>query len=128
MDELSTDEVVGRKLQATRQLGLWLMVGVCSLSVLRSYKRHCMYLFSCMVIWKEKESSRIRDVQLDNPRGLLCISSMDKVLNAWIRELCEVMKWVDERIDCVLRWFRHMERMEKDMIIKRVYVEVCAGS
>ena len=33
----------------------------------------------------------------------------------------------DERIDeGVLRWFGHVERMERDMIVKRVYVEECA--
>ena len=36
-------------------------------------------------------------------------------------------KGVDERIDeGVLRWFGHVERMEKDRIGKRVYVEECA--
>ena len=36
---------------------------------------------------------------------------------------------VDERIDeGVLRWFGHVERMEKDRIVKRVYVGECAGS
>ena len=37
---------------------------------------------------------------------------MDKVLNAQIRQLCGVMKGVEERIDeSVLRWFGHLERM-----------------
>ena len=34
----------------------------------------------------------------------------------------------DERIDeGVLRWFGHMERMEKDKIAKRVFVGESAG-
>ena len=38
-------------------------------------------------------------------------------------------KGVYERIDeGVLHWFGHVERMEKDMIAKRVYVGECAGS
>ena len=36
------------------------------------------------MIWKEKERSRIRAVQMDNLRGLLGIRRMDKVLNARI--------------------------------------------
>ena len=32
-------------------------------------------------------------------RGLLGITRMDRVPNEWIRELCGVMKGVDERID-----------------------------
>ena len=36
---------------------------------------------------------------MDNLRGLLGIRRMDRVPNAWIRELCEVKKGQDERID-----------------------------
>ena len=75
-----------------------------------------------------KERSRIRAVQMDNLRGLLGIR-MDRVQNAEIRELCGVAKGVDERIgEGVLHWFDHVERMEKDMIGKRVYLGECAGS
>ena len=46
--------------------------------------------------------------------------------NAWIRELCGVVKRVIERIDSsvenVFRWFGHIERMENDRIPKRVYM------
>ena len=81
------------------------------------------------VLWKEKERSRTRAVQIDNLRGLLGIRRMDRVPNARARELCEVTKGVDERIDKgVLRWFGPVERMEKERIAKRVYVGECAGS
>ena len=64
------------------------------------------------MLWK-KERSRIRAVQMDNLRGLLGIRRMNSVQNAWIRELCDVKKGVDERIDeGVLWWFGRMERME----------------
>ena len=39
------------------------------------------------MLWKEKERSRIRVVQMDNLRGLLGIRRMDRVPNAGIREL-----------------------------------------
>ena len=66
---------------------------------------------------------------MDNLRGLLGIRRLDKVPNAWIRELGGVMKDVDERIDeGVLQWFSHVERIENDRIVKRVYVGKCAGS
>ena len=81
------------------------------------------------MLWKEKDRSRIRNVQIDNLRGLLGIRRMDRVPNARIRALCGVTKEVDERIGvCVLQWFGHLERMEKDGISNRVYVGVCAGS
>ena len=44
------------------------------------------------MLWKEKERSRIRFVQMDSLRGFLGIRRMDKVLNARISELCEVTK------------------------------------
>ena len=54
---------------------------------------------------------------------------MDKVPNARIRQLCRVMKGLEDRNDeGVLQWFDHVERMENDRIGKRVYVGVCAGS
>ena len=42
------------------------------------------------MLWKEKERSRVRAVQVDNLRGLLGIRRMDRVGNVWIRELCGV--------------------------------------
>ena len=51
------------------------------------------------MIGREKERYRIWAVQLDNLRGLLSIRRMDKVPNAWIRQLCGVTKGVDEKID-----------------------------
>ena len=50
---------------------------------------------------------------------------MDRVPNAQIRQLCGVTKGGDEKID---EWFGHVERMGKDRIAKRVYVEEYAGS
>ena len=51
------------------------------------------------MICKEKETSRIRAIQIDNLRGLLGIRRMDKVPNARIRELRVVTKGMDERVD-----------------------------
>ena len=77
-------------------------------------------------LWKEKERSRVRAVEMDNLRGFLGIRRMDRVSNARIRELCRVKKGLDKRIDeGVLRWFGHIESMERDRIAKRVYVGMC---
>ena len=65
-------------------------------------------------------------VQMDNLRGLLSVRRMDRVSNAWIRELCRVKKGLDERIDeGVFRWFGHVERMKRGRIARKVYVGVC---
>ena len=47
------------------------------------------------MLWKKKERSRIRAVQMDNLRGLLGIRKMDRVPNVRIRELCGVANGVD---------------------------------
>ena len=71
----------------------------------------------------EKERSRIRAVQIDNLRSLLGIMRMNEVPNARIRQLREVTKGVDEKIDeGVLQCFGHVERMENDRIAKMVFV------
>ena len=55
------------------------------------------------MLWKEKEISRIRAVQMDNLRG-----------NTQIRELCGVTKGLDERIDeGMFLWFRYVERIRR---------------
>ena len=51
------------------------------------------------MIWREKERSRIRGVQMDNLRGLLGIKRMDRLPNVWIRQLRGVTKGIDENID-----------------------------
>ena len=43
--------------------------------------------------------------------------------------MCGVTNGIDERFDeGVPRWFGHVERVEKERIVKRVYVGECAGS
>ena len=81
------------------------------------------------MLWKKKERSRIRVVHMDNLRHLLGIKRTDRVPNSRIREFYRVTKGLHERIDeSVLRWFGHVERMEKDRTDNRIYVGECAGS
>ena len=81
------------------------------------------------MLWKEKARSKVRAALMDNLGGLLGIRRMNRVPNARIRELCRVRKDLDERIDeGFLRWFSHVERMERERIAKRVYVGECAGN
>ena len=47
---------------------------------------------------KKRERPRIRAVQLDKFRALLDIRRMDRVPNAWIRELDGIAKGVNERM------------------------------
>ena len=73
-------------------------------------------------MWKEKERSRIRAVQMDNLKGLLGNKRMDRVPNAQVRELCVVRKGLNERIDDILQWFSHVER---DRIAKSLRRRMC---
>ena len=76
------------------------MLGICSLSV------PVLIYGSKTMLWREKERSGVGAVQIDNLRGLLGIRRMDRVLNAWIGELCRVRKSLDKRHDeGILRWF-----------------------
>ena len=50
------------------------------------------------ILWKEKWRSRIRAVEVDNPKGLLGVTRVDEVPNARIRELCGVKEVLDKRI------------------------------
>ena len=56
-------------------------------------------LFYCCetMIYREKERSTIRDLQMDNLRCFLCITRMDRILKAQIKELCSVVNEEDER-------------------------------
>ena len=81
------------------------------------------------MLWKEKEISRIRAVQMNNLRGLLGIRRIDRVRNARIREFCGVTNGVHEMIvEGVLWWFGHQERMDNSRFGNRIYVGECAGS
>ena len=128
LDESGTDEAERSRNVAS---GRRVSGAIKSLVNARSLQLECARVFPELVpvliygsdtmIWRE-ERSRIEAVQMDNLRGLLSIRRMDKVPNTRIRRLCSVTKGVDQRVDeGVLRWFAHVERMENDRIVKRVY-------
>ena len=65
------------------------MFRICSLSVLVLHETLLVPVLmygSETMLWKEKERSSFRAVQMDNLRGLLGIRRMDRVPNARIRE------------------------------------------
>ena len=108
MDESSTDEAeCSRKVASKRKVA-----GAFRSSVnARSLQLECARLLhesllmpvltygSETMICREKERSRIRAVQMDNLTGMLVIRRLDKVRSVRIRQLCGVMKGVDEKID-----------------------------
>ena len=77
---------------------------------------------SVTMLWKEKERSGVIAVRMGNLRGLLGIRRMDRVPNAWIREMRGVMKGVDKMFPGSSAICRELR-----MIAKRVYVGDRAG-
>ena len=62
--------------------------------------KHCLYLFLYMGARQcYGRGKRGLELGLYNLRGLLGIRRLNRVLNELIRELCRVMKGVDERIN-----------------------------
>ena len=57
------------------------MLGICSLTVLVLLLPAVMYGSETM-LWKEKENSGIRGIQMDNLRGLLGIRKMNKTIES----------------------------------------------
>ena len=53
---------------------------------------HVLMYGSETMLWKEKESSTIRVVQMDNFKVKLGIRRMERVENARLREFCRVKK------------------------------------
>jgi hypothetical protein len=81
-----------------------------------------------VMVWSQKNISRVQAVQMDNLRGVLGVRKVDKMRNEYIRELCGIEKGVIERIsECILRWFGHVERMEEYRLVKKIYSSECVG-
>ena len=73
------------------------MQGICSLIVLGLHETLLVPVLILMygsetMLWKEKERSKVKAVQMDNLKGLLGFRRMDMVPNAQIRELCIVKR------------------------------------
>ena len=130
LDESGTDEVeCSRKVACGRRVAgairslvnSWDLLLECARVLHETLLVPVFMYVSEKMLWKE-ERSRVRATQMDNLRGLLSIRRMD----AWIVELCEVKKGLDERIDSQV--VHSCEEDGEDRIAKRVYVGQCAGS
>ena len=79
-----------------------------------------------LMIYEEKERSRIRNLQIESLRSLFGIRRIYRMLNVWIRKMCRVRKGKYERsVENVHRCFGHIERMRNDGITKRICGRVC---
>ena len=103
----------------------------CRMKLARRIARAYVLMYSIeTMIWKEKERSRIRWMQMNNIRDLLGIRREDKVSNEQIRKLSGVTKGAEEMKE-LIKVFSDglaMGRKKNDRIVKRVYIGECAGS
>ena len=103
MDKSGTDEAICHRREVTG--AIWSLVNSRDLQLECARVLHEALLMPALVYSSEK-------------------MRMNKVQNAQIRELCGVMKGVDERMEeGVLHWFGYDERIENYKIAKRMYVE-----
>ena len=81
----------GHVLDESVKNGAELMLGILQLKCARIlHETYLVPVFmygSAKMLWKEKERSRIWAVQMDNLKGLLGIRRIDRVPNAWMKEL-----------------------------------------
>lgn len=69
-----------------------------------------------------KFSTKMQSVQMNDLRGMLDVRTIDKMRKDYIRKMCDVKKKVNEKINAsILRWFEHMERMDKCRHVKWLY-------
>ena len=76
------------------------MLGVYNLNMQKYCIGAVLYMFWCgneTMLLKEKEKSRIRALQIDNLKAFISVRRINRMSNQWVRELCRVMKGVDER-------------------------------
>ena len=109
------------------------MVRICNLIVLFLHESTIVPVLmygSETMMWKEKERSRIRAIQMDNLRGLLGIKRMDKIPNSLLRELCRMMNLVDLRVNdssAVCREWREKGLLRWYMYGSVLVIAQCVG-
>src|SRR5277367_5245323 len=66
---------------------------------------------------------------MDCLRSIVDVRRIDSVRNADVRKVCGVQKGIDEiRRRGLLGWFGHVERMDENRVVKKIYESVCEGS
>ena len=80
-------------------------------------------LYGCEVwVMKARDRKRMEAVEMNCLRNICGLRRIDRVSNVEIRRRCGKNVSVSQRMDQgVLRWFGHVERMENERMVKRVY-------
>jgi hypothetical protein len=75
------------------------------------------------------ERRRMEVMEINCMRAMCGVSIMDRVRNEDVRRRCGSRVSIGERMyRNVLKWYGHVERMEKERIVKRVYSAKVEGS
>jgi len=77
---------------------------------------------------KQEDRRRLDVMEMRCLRSIVGVSRMDRVRNEEVRRRAGVDRSLSERVDQkVLRWFGHMERMEGERLVKRVWIANASG-
>lgn len=71
------------------------------------------------IVWKGRESSKMRAVQMDNLRAIIGLRKTGRMKTKKIRELVDVRK-IDKVINDNIRWYRHMKIINENRMAKCV--------
>ena len=84
-------------------------------------KLECLYGSKTWVMNK-RECKMIEAVEMDCLRSICGVRRMDRVPNTKVRRRSEKEVGAGEKMDqSMLRWFGHVEIMDEDRLVKRVY-------
>ena len=62
-------------------------------------------------------------------RSIVGVRRMDRIRNVDVREACGIQKGVEMRREIgLLGWFGHVQRMDINRIVKRIYESSCEGN
>ena len=80
-------------------------------------------LYGCEAwVMKARDRKRVEAVEMNCLRNICGVRRIERVSNAEIRRRCGKNVSVSQKMDQgVLRWFGHVERMENERLVKRVY-------
>ena len=86
-------------------------------------------LYGCETwVLNVRDRRRMEAVEMNCLRNICRLRRIDRVPNVEIRRMCGRDVSVSQRMDQgVLRWFGHVERMENERLVKRMYESEVRG-
>ena len=75
-----------------------------------------------------RDRSRLEVVEMKCLRSICGVTRMDRLRNEYIRNRCDLKNGIGVKVERnVLRWFGHIERMDDERLVKKVYESSVEG-